>query len=138
MAVARAVYATLSCKEEEEAAAAALGAGQPLPDKAIGITIDDAAKSVFHAAWPRLREAGFPFTLFVSTDAVDQRRSSSMSWDEIIEFSHRRIDQLPEGMDPGLASFDIMQVPTGGNLPKDDKVHMYPCYSFEFHLVLDL
>jgi len=61
---------------------------------------------------------------------------SSMSWDEIIEFSHRRIDQLPDGMDPGLASFDIMQVPTGGNLPKDDKVHMYPCYSFEFHLVL--
>ena len=46
------------------------------------------------------------------------------------------IDQLPDGMDPGLASFDIMQVPTGGNLPKDDKVHMYPCYSFEFHLVL--
>ena len=62
---------------------AALRAGQPLPDKAIGITIDDAAKSVFREAWPRLREAGFPFTLFVSTDAVDQRRSNSMSWDEI-------------------------------------------------------
>ncbi len=53
-----------------------------------------------------------------------------------MNISHRRIDQLPDGMDPGLASFDIMQVPTGGNLPKDDKVHMYPCYSFEFHLVL--
>lgn len=62
---------------------AALGAGQPLPNKTIGITIDDAAKSVFDEAWPRLREAGFPFTLFVSTDAVDQRRSNSMSWEEI-------------------------------------------------------
>ena len=39
-------------------------------------------------------------------------------------------------MDPGLAAFDIMQVPTGNALPVDGKVHMYPCYSFEFHLVL--
>ena len=62
---------------------AALIARQPLPDKAIGITIDDAAKSVFREAWPRLRDAGFPFTLFVSTDAIDERRGRSMSWDEI-------------------------------------------------------
>jgi CO/xanthine dehydrogenase Mo-binding subunit len=27
-------------------------------------------------------------------------------------------------------------VPTGGNLPKDGRVQMYPCFSFEFHLVL--
>jgi peptidoglycan/xylan/chitin deacetylase (PgdA/CDA1 family) len=62
---------------------AALRAGQPLPDKAVGITIDDAAKSVILEAWPRLREAGFPFTIFVSTDAVDQRRSRAMTWDDI-------------------------------------------------------
>ena len=62
---------------------AALRAGQPLPDKAVGITIDDAAKSVITEAWPRLREAGFPFTLFVATDAIDQRRVRSMSWDDI-------------------------------------------------------
>ena len=37
---------------------------------------------------------------------------------------------------PGLASFDIMQVPTGDALPVNGKVQMYPCYSFEFHLVL--
>jgi 2-furoyl-CoA dehydrogenase large subunit len=29
-----------------------------------------------------------------------------------------------------------MQVPTGGTLPKDGRVQMYPCFSFEFHLVL--
>ena len=59
-----------------------------------------------------------------------------ITWDDIIESAHRQIHRLPDGMDPGLASFDIMQVPTGGDLPKDGKVHMYPCYSFEFHLVL--
>ena len=29
-----------------------------------------------------------------------------------------------------------MQVPTGGKLPADGRVQMYPCHSFEFHLVL--
>jgi peptidoglycan/xylan/chitin deacetylase (PgdA/CDA1 family) len=62
---------------------AALQAGQPLPDKAVGITIDDAITSVILEAWPRLRAAGFPFTLFVATDAVDQRQARIMSWDDI-------------------------------------------------------
>jgi 2-furoyl-CoA dehydrogenase large subunit len=30
----------------------------------------------------------------------------------------------------------VYQVPTGGALPKDGRVQMYPCHSFEFHLVL--
>lgn len=30
----------------------------------------------------------------------------------------------------------VLQVPTGTTLPKDDRVQMYPCHSFEFHLVL--
>ena len=62
---------------------AALRAGQPLPDKAVGITIDDAAISVIREAWPRLSEAGFPFTLFVATDAIDHGRGRSMNWDDI-------------------------------------------------------
>ncbi|MBT3627728.1 MAG: polysaccharide deacetylase family protein [Rhodospirillaceae bacterium] len=62
---------------------AALSAGQPLPDKTVGITIDDAVKSVIDEAWPRLRAAGFPFTLFVATDAVDHHQARIMSWDDI-------------------------------------------------------
>lgn len=61
----------------------ALRKGEPLPDRTIGITIDDAARSVFTEAWPRLRAAGFPFTVFVSTDAVDQGHAGIMSWDEL-------------------------------------------------------
>jgi 2-furoyl-CoA dehydrogenase large subunit len=40
-------------------------------------------------------------------------------------------------MEPGLAASHIYQVPTGGTLPTPDgRVQMYPCVSFEFHLVL--
>lgn len=61
----------------------ALRKGAPLPDRTIGITIDDAALSVFTEAWPRLRNAGFPFTVFVSTDALDQGHAGIMSWDQL-------------------------------------------------------
>jgi 2-furoyl-CoA dehydrogenase large subunit len=65
--------------------------------------------------------------------AVDGRLCK---WAEVVELAHRQFHNLPDGMDPGLAAFDIMQVPTGDALPVDGKVQMYPCYSFEFHLVL--
>ncbi len=39
-------------------------------------------------------------------------------------------------MEPGLETTHVMQVPTGGALPKDGRVQMYPCHSFEFHVVL--
>ena len=62
---------------------AALDVGRPLPDRTIGITIDDATRSTFVEGWPRFEEAGFPFTVFVSTDPVDQGHASIMSWDEL-------------------------------------------------------
>ena len=62
---------------------AAIDAGEPLPERTIGITIDDATRSTFVEAWPRFEAAGFPFTVFVSTDAVDQGHAGIMSWDEL-------------------------------------------------------
>src|SRR5690349_8660749 len=50
---------------------AALRANTPLPERTVGITIDDASASVYTIAWPRLRAAGLPFTLFVSPDTVE-------------------------------------------------------------------
>ncbi len=64
---------------------AALRAGEPLPDRAVAITIDDAFRSVYENAWPRLRDAGLPFTLFVATDAIDRKSEGYMSWDQIRE-----------------------------------------------------
>ena len=65
--------------------------------------------------------------------APRQRRT----WAELVTIAHRNFHKLPEGFEPGLSVSHIMQVPTGGELPTaDGRVQMYPCYSFEFHLVL--
>ncbi len=61
----------------------ALRAGRPLPERAVAITVDDATRSTFVEAWPRLEAAGFPFTVFVSTDPVDEGHAGIMSWDEL-------------------------------------------------------
>ena len=62
---------------------AAIDTGKPLPERTVGITVDDATRSTFEEAWPRLEKAGMPFTVFVSTDPVDQGHAGIMSWDEL-------------------------------------------------------
>ena len=64
---------------------ARLRAGETLPDSTVGISIDDAFLSVYTEAWPRLRKAKLPFTLFVATDPVDQGLKGFMSWDQLRE-----------------------------------------------------
>ena len=58
----------------------AISSGADLPERAVAITIDDAYRSVYDEAFPRLREYGFPFTVFVNTDAVDDGKAAYMSW----------------------------------------------------------
>ena len=52
-------------------------------DRSVIITIDDAYSSVFNNAWPILKKYGLPFTLFVSTDVIDNKTPGYMSWKEI-------------------------------------------------------
>ncbi|TKT78163.1 xanthine dehydrogenase family protein molybdopterin-binding subunit [Aquamicrobium sp. LC103] len=59
-----------------------------------------------------------------------------IEWAELVNIAHRRYHDLPPGMTPGLEATHIMQVPTGGKLPEDGRVQMYPCHSFEFHMLL--
>ena len=66
---------------------AALKAGENLPDKTVGISIDDAWASIYRIAWPRLKAANLPFTLFVATDETDRGGSDLMNWDQIRELS---------------------------------------------------
>ena len=63
----------------------ALRNNEALPDRVVAITVDDAFRSVFTEAWPRLRAAGLPLTLFVSTDDVDRKSGAYMTWDQIRE-----------------------------------------------------
>jgi len=62
-----------------------LRSGDALPDRAVGISIDDAYSSVYTQAWPRLREAGLPFTLFVATRPVDRGLKNYMTWAQVKE-----------------------------------------------------
>jgi 2-furoyl-CoA dehydrogenase large subunit len=65
--------------------------------------------------------------------APEKRRT----WAELVTIAHRHFHRMPSGFEPGLAVSHIMQVPTGGALPTaDGRVQMYPCYAFEFHLLL--
>jgi 2-furoyl-CoA dehydrogenase large subunit len=101
---------------------AAARAGEKLKAKLVAI-----AAHALGVAADRLRYADG------DVSAPDGRK---FTWNDAVELAHRQYHNLPDGMDPGLAAFDIMQVPTGDALPVDGKVQMYPCYSFEFHLVL--
>ncbi len=64
---------------------AALKAGRPLPDRTVGLTIDDAFLSVYREAWPRLKRAGLPVTLFVATESVDHGAPQYLNWDQLRE-----------------------------------------------------
>src|SRR5690606_16678951 len=59
--------------------------GRTLPDKVVAITIDDAYESVYTHAFPRLKQRDFPFTVFVSTDALDEGLGGFMSWEQLRE-----------------------------------------------------
>jgi len=66
---------------------AAFESGAALPDRTLAITIDDAFLSVYTEAWPRLKKAGLPFTLFVATNPIDQRVARYMTWDQLREMA---------------------------------------------------
>jgi 2-furoyl-CoA dehydrogenase large subunit len=70
-------------------------------------------------------------------NVVDTASDKQRTWAELVFIAHRNYHKLPSGMEPGLSTSHIMQVPTGGQMPTaDGRVQMYPCYAFEFHLVL--
>lgn len=59
--------------------------GEPLPERAVAITVDDAYATFYEHGWPALEEAGLPVTLFVATEPVDQGQEGIMTWDQMRE-----------------------------------------------------
>lgn len=57
--------------------------GEGLPDRVVAMTFDDAYESVHAEAWPRLAARDWTASVYVNTDAIDQRQSPYMSWDQI-------------------------------------------------------
>jgi len=66
---------------------AALGKGEALPENTVAITFDDAYLSVYSAAFPRLRQRNWPFTLFVSSEAIDRGYDNYLSWAQLRELA---------------------------------------------------
>jgi len=85
-------------------------------------------------------DLGIPLERAVYKDgSVFDRRApqNKRSWGDLVQIAHRNIHRMPEGFEPGLAVSHIYDVPTGGTLPTPDgRVQMYPCFAFEFHLIL--
>ena len=85
---------------------------QALPDRAVAITFDDAYQSIAEHAATLLEQRGWPYTVFVNTDAVDQGFSDMMSWATLNRLqargatlanhtrTHPYLLDTPEGMTP--------------------------------------
>jgi peptidoglycan/xylan/chitin deacetylase (PgdA/CDA1 family) len=56
---------------------------QALPDKVVAISFDDGYLSVYEHAYPLLKQRGWPFTVFVSTDAVDRQYPNHCNWQQL-------------------------------------------------------
>ncbi|MEE4637648.1 MAG: polysaccharide deacetylase family protein [Wenzhouxiangella sp.] len=65
--------------------AAVIDRAESVPDRAVAITFDDAYASVHETAWPMLKERGWPFAVFVNTDAVDAGHAPYMDWEALRE-----------------------------------------------------
>ncbi|MCF6283295.1 MAG: polysaccharide deacetylase family protein [Candidatus Polarisedimenticolaceae bacterium] len=57
----------------------------PMPDRTVAITIDDANLSIYREAYPRLKRRGWPFSVFVSTELIDNGYPSFMTWPQMRE-----------------------------------------------------
>lgn len=83
---------------------------EPLPAKAVVITMDDGYRSIYRVAWPVLQELRFPFTIFIYVKATDNGHWDYLDWSQLRElqaagvdlqdhgYSHQRMAQPPAGM----------------------------------------
>lgn len=65
--------------------------GGQLEQASVAITFDDGFADIYSQAWPLLKEYDFPFTVFVSTDAIDQKLKGMLSWDQVRELHQQGV-----------------------------------------------
>jgi CO/xanthine dehydrogenase Mo-binding subunit len=121
---------------------ASFHAAQKLKARLIAIAAHDLNIPLERASY----ESGDVFDRAALASEASGQRGDSMvraaaqtrrSWIELVTIAHRNFHRLPPDTEPGLAFTHVMQVPMGGKLPTSDgRVQMYPCFAFEFHLVL--
>lgn len=65
----------------------ALRSGEQVPDKSVAITFDDGYDSIYTTAFPLLQEFGFPFTVFIATQPIDDQQANFMTWTQLREMA---------------------------------------------------
>lgn len=65
-----------------------LATGKAIPAKTVVLSFDDAYKSVYDHAFPLLKEKGWPFTVFVTTQYMSKGYSNYMNWQQLREIQH--------------------------------------------------
>ncbi len=60
---------------------------EDMPERVAVLTFDDAYESIYTTGLPLLQEFGYPMTLFVSTQPVDDNQSGYLNWDQIREMA---------------------------------------------------
>ena len=66
---------------------AKLRAGEDLPDSVVVFTFDDGYESVYSEAFPRLKKRGWPFTVFVCPESINNSQGPVVTWDQLREMS---------------------------------------------------
>lgn len=61
--------------------------GQEFPNNSVLITFDDAYESIYQEAFPVLKEKNWPFTIFISTQAINQKAKGMLSWQHLNEMA---------------------------------------------------
>ena len=103
--------------------------------------------AAFHAAQKLKRKliaiaahqfgVGADATDYAQGAVIDRATGKRLEWADLVLIAHRNIHLMPPDTEPSLETTHVMQVPTGRELPTEDgRVQMYPCHSFEFHVVL--
>jgi len=62
--------------------------GKPIADNAVVITFDDSYENNFTTAHPILQEFGYPYTIFISPGAIDQRIGPVLTWQQVKQMAN--------------------------------------------------
>lgn len=68
-----------------------LKTGNKIPDPAVAVTFDGGHKATIDYAAPLLLKHGFPFTIFISTDALDNPARGSLTWDDVRKLARNNL-----------------------------------------------
>lgn len=109
------------------------------------IVLGAAIRGAADALKQRLRTIG-AHQFGITPDEVEYNRgqvvaiadaSSALQWRELTAIAHRKQHLMPPGTPPGLEVVHVAHTPRSGTLAQPDgTVQLYPCYSFEVHVVL--